>query len=46
MQGERAYLATFPLYLNYDASVQAKWVRDIKGYIQRADAQFPVLLQK
>ena len=34
------------LYLNYDASVQAKWVRDIKGYIQRADAQFPVLLQK
>jgi YHS domain-containing protein len=34
------------LYLNYDAAVQAKWVQDIPGYVQRADAKFPALLQK
>jgi len=34
------------LYLNYDADVQAKWLKDPAGYIKTADAQFPSLLQK
>jgi YHS domain-containing protein len=34
------------LYLNYDASVQKKWLEDPAGYIRRADANFPGLLAK
>lgn len=34
------------LYLNYDADVQAKWLKDPAGYIKTADTQFPLLLQK
>jgi YHS domain-containing protein len=34
------------LYLNYDAEVQAKWLKDPAGYIKTADTQFPALLQK
>jgi YHS domain-containing protein len=34
------------LYLNYDAEVQAKWLKDPAGYIKTADTQFPILLQK
>lgn len=34
------------LYLNYDAGVQAKWKRDIPGYISSADQKFPQLLAK
>jgi YHS domain-containing protein len=34
------------LYLNYDADVQAKWSKDIPGYISSADQKFPQLLQK
>jgi hypothetical protein len=33
------------LYLNYDADVQAKWLKDIPGYNQAADAKFPSLLK-
>jgi len=33
------------LYLNYDADVQAKWSKDIPGYIQQADAKFRALLK-
>lgn len=33
------------LYLNYDASVQRKWLEDPAGYIRRADAAFPGLLK-
>jgi len=34
------------LYLNYDADVQAKWLKDTAGYIKQADAKFPALLKK
>ncbi len=34
------------LYLNYDADVQAKWLKDVPGYISSADQKFPQLLQK
>jgi YHS domain-containing protein len=34
------------LYLNYDADVQAKWLKDPAGYIKAADAKFPSLLKK
>ena len=33
------------LYLNYDAEVQAKWLKDIPGYNKAADAKFPSLLK-
>lgn len=32
------------LYLNYDADVQARWVRDIPGFIEQADANWPGIL--
>jgi YHS domain-containing protein len=34
------------LYLNYDAGVQATWLKDVSGYIKQADARFPALLKK
>lgn len=34
------------LYLNYDADVQATWLKDPAGYIRQADAKFPALLKK
>ncbi len=34
------------LYLNYDAGVQAKWEKDIPGFIQKADANWPAILAK
>ena len=34
------------LYLNYDADVQAKWLKDPAGYIQKADGKFATLLKK
>jgi YHS domain-containing protein len=34
------------LYLNYDADVQARWLKDPAGYIKTADARFAALLQK
>ena len=34
------------LYLNYDADVQAKWLKDPAGFIKAADAKFPLLLKK
>ncbi len=34
------------LYLNYDASVQDKWGKDIPGFIKQADAKFSTLLKK
>jgi YHS domain-containing protein len=33
------------LYLNYDADVQSKWLKDIPGYNKAADAKFPALLK-
>jgi len=34
------------LYLNYSADVQAQWSVDIPGNIQKADQQWPALLEK
>jgi YHS domain-containing protein len=34
------------LYLNYDAGVQTKWLKDPAGYIRQADAKFKELLKK
>ena len=34
------------LYLNYDAGVQKKWTKDIKGYNQVADGKISDLLKK
>lgn len=34
------------LYLNYDADVQAKWLKDTSGYIQKANSKFQTLLKK
>ena len=31
------------LYLNFDARIQARWERDIPGFITRADANWPRL---
>lgn len=30
------------LYLNYNADVKAEWEKDIPGFIEKADAQYPV----
>ncbi len=34
------------LYLNFDADVQAKWLKDPVGYIKTADGRFAGLLSK
>lgn len=34
------------LYLNYSKSVQRRWLSDAKDYIEKADAQWPELLNK
>ena len=34
------------LYLNFDADVQAKWLKDPAGFIKDADVKFPALLKK
>lgn len=33
------------LYLNYDANVQAKWEADVPGFIEKADANWPAVLE-
>ena len=33
------------LYLNFDRNVQARWEQDIPGYIERADANYPAILE-
>ncbi len=33
------------LFLNYDADVQAKWLKDVPGYAKTADAKFTSLLK-
>jgi YHS domain-containing protein len=34
------------LYLNYDAGVQAEWIKDPKGFNKLADQKFPALLKE
>jgi hypothetical protein len=29
------------LYLNYNQEIQAKWLEDVPGYIQKADLNWP-----
>jgi YHS domain-containing protein len=33
------------LYLNYDESVQKRWLADIPGFIAKADANWPAVLE-
>lgn len=33
------------LYLNYDAGVQQRWEKDIPGFIVKADANWPKIIQ-
>jgi YHS domain-containing protein len=34
------------LYLNYDSEIQNKWQKDIAGFIQQADKNWPALLNR
>jgi YHS domain-containing protein len=34
------------LYLNYSKSVQADWKKDVPGFIRKADANWPKVLEK
>ena len=33
------------LYLNYDATVQKRWEKDIPGFIKKAEANWPKVLE-
>ena len=33
------------LYLNYNRKIQEKWMKDIPGYIKKADANWPAVLE-
>jgi YHS domain-containing protein len=34
------------LYLNYSKSVQASWLADVPGYIRKAEAEWPQVLER
>ena len=34
------------LYLNYDKKVQEKWLKDIEGFIQKADKNWPQVINQ
>jgi hypothetical protein len=34
------------LFLNFDASVQAMWEKDIPGFVRKADANWPAVLDR
>lgn len=34
------------LYVNYDKGTQKRWLQDKAGYIEKADAQWPAILEK
>ena len=34
------------LYLNYNAEIQSRWVKDIPGFIHKGDANWPTVLDK
>jgi hypothetical protein len=34
------------LYLNYSLRVRERWNKDIPGYISKADASWPAVLQR
>ena len=46
VEPEQFTLRDGKLFLNYDADVQAKWLKDPAGYIKDADTKFPALLKK
>ncbi len=33
------------LYLNYNADIQKKWLKDIPGFIRKADKNWPDVLK-
>jgi YHS domain-containing protein len=39
-------IAEGKLYLNYSSKIQSEWNQDIPGYIQKADANWPGVLNK
>ncbi|MFZ5670595.1 MAG: YHS domain-containing (seleno)protein [Pseudomonadota bacterium] len=34
------------LYLNYNAEIQSRWVKDIPGFIRKGDANWPAVLAR
>ena len=46
VEPEQFTLRDGKLYLNYDADIQAKWLKDPAGFIKDADAKFQPLLKK
>ncbi|MDP1737841.1 MAG: YHS domain-containing (seleno)protein [Caulobacter sp.] len=34
------------LYLNYNAEIQSRWVKDIPGFIRKGDGEWPRVLEK
>ena len=38
------YIEDGHLYLNYNKGIQKKWLKDIPGYIEKADANWPKVL--
>lgn len=34
------------LYLNYNAEIQSRWVKDIPGFIRKGDREWPGVLEK
>ncbi len=34
------------LYLNYDAGIQARWAKDIPGFIRKGDGHWPAVLDR
>lgn len=46
IEADRWRIVDGKLYLNYDGSIQEKWLKDIKGFVQQADEKFPLLLKE
>lgn len=46
IEGDAWSIKDGKLYLNYDAGIQAKWSKDPKGYIEKADGRWPKLIKQ
>ena len=46
IEGDQWTIVDDKLYLNYDANLQEMWLKDIPGYIGKADAKFDMLLME
>jgi hypothetical protein len=40
------YIIDGSLYLNFDASIQKRWEKDIPGFIADADAKWPSIVKE